>query len=136
VKKTDLAPWSAPGSARGPLDEEWLNANLTSVTYLALTPEEKAEAEAEAQWEAKLFKAIESGEIGRGKPGRRPGKSKKNTTARDVARACLTAAGGHSGKAKQAFIKQICALNHIGEDRAVNIWYEITEPDGRTRRVR
>jgi hypothetical protein len=136
VKKADLAPWPAPGSARGPLDEDWLNANLTSVTYSALTPEEKAEAESEAQWEAKLFKAIESGEIGRGKPGRRPGKSKKSDAVRAVAQVCLTAAGGHSGKARQAFIKQICALNHIGSERAVNLWYETTEPDGRARRVR
>jgi hypothetical protein len=102
------------------------------IKFPVLTPEDKAAA----AWDAKLFEAIESGAIGRKKPGRRPGKSKERDAVRAVAQECLTAAGGHSGKAKQAFIKQIRARNHIGSDRADNLWYEATEPDGHSRRVR
>ena len=100
------------------------------------TPEEKAKAEAEAQWEAKLHKAIASGEIGRERPGRKPGKSKVLDADRVLAQVCLNDARGRSGKAKAAFIKQVRARDHIKKDRAENRWYEVTEPDGRTRRVR
>jgi hypothetical protein len=130
VDKTDLAPFR--GVLAASVDELTAFIRDNKIEFPTPTPE----TEAEAQWEAKLFKAIESGEIGRKKPGRRPGKSKERDAVRAVAQVCLTAAGGHSGKAKQAFIKQICALNHIGSDRAENLWYETTEPDGRSRRVR
>jgi hypothetical protein len=106
------------------------------ITFPVLTPEEKAEAEAQAQWEAKLHKAIESGEIGRERPGRKPGKSKVLDADRALAQACLSNARGRSDKARKAFIKQVCAQDGIKSDRAENRWYEVTEPDGRARRVR
>ena len=68
--------------------------------------------------------------------GRRPGKSKVLDADRVLAQVCLNDARGRSDKAKAAFIKQVCAQDHIKSDRAENRWYEVTEPDGRTRRVR
>jgi hypothetical protein len=64
------------------------------ITFPVLTPEERAEAEAQAQWEAKLHKAIESGEIGRERPGRKLGKSKVLDADRVLAQACLNNARG------------------------------------------
>jgi hypothetical protein len=140
VKKR--APWPSPeeGSFRGPLamnaDELAAFISDSGITFPVLTPKEKAEAEAEAQWEAKLHKAIASGEIGRERPGRKPGKSKVLDADRVLAQVCLNDARGRSDKAKKAFIKQVCAQDHIKSDRAENRWYEVTEPDGRRRRVR
>ena len=131
------APWPLreDGSARGVLA---MNADeLAACTSdIVLTPEEKAEAEAEAQWEAKLHKAIASGEIGRERPGRKPGTTKVLDADRVLAQTCLKNARGRSDKAKKAFIKQVCAQDRIKSDSAENRWYEVTEADGRTRRVR
>ena len=133
-------PWPAEGSARAPLamepDELAAFIRDNGITFPVLTPEDKAEAEALAQWEAKLQKAIESGEIGRERPGRKPGKSKVLDADRVLAQACLNNARGRSDKSKKAFIKEVRAQDHIKSDRAENRWYEVTEPDGRTRRVR
>jgi hypothetical protein len=130
LKATDRAP------LRGTLamSEDELTAFIcdNKIEFPAPTPE----SEAQAEWEARLFEAIETGEIGRKKPGRKLGKSKERDAARAIAQTCLAAAGGHSGNAKRAFIKQIGALNHIERDRAKNLWYEVTEAAERTRRVR
>jgi len=74
--------------------------------------------------------------VSRLKTGPRLGKSKVLDADRVLAQACLNNARGRSDKAKKAFIKQVCAQDHIKSDRAENRWYEVTEPDGRTRRVR
>jgi hypothetical protein len=86
-----------------------------------------------------VIEAIESGAIGRKKPGRKPGESKeRDALVRAIAQACLNKAGGRSGIAKRTFVERVCAEMHIGRDRADNIWYEVTEAVGRTsaRRVR
>jgi hypothetical protein len=70
------------------------------------------------------------------KPGPKPGTSKASAAIRAMAQACLDAAGGRSGPAKQGFINRLRADRRIGEDRADNLWYEVTLADGRTRRVR
>jgi hypothetical protein len=92
VKTPDHAPF------RGPLaicdDELTAFIRDNKIEFPTPTPE----SEAEAHWEAKLFKAIESGEIGRGKPGRRPGKSKKSDAVRAVAQACLPRQADTRGK--------------------------------------
>ena len=74
--------------------------------------------------------------VSRLQPGPRPGKSKVLVADRVLAQVCLNDARGRSDKAKAAFIKQVRAQDHIKSDRAENRWYEVTEPDGRTRRVR
>jgi hypothetical protein len=145
VKKSDLAPWPAPGAARGPL--AWSDDELAGVirdngiAFPVLTPE----AEAEAQRENKFLEALESGvvreafesgAIGRKKPGRRPGTSRKRDAYRLLAQACLDEAAGRSKKAEQDFIKIACAQARITPERAKNCWYEATEPDGLTRRAR
>jgi hypothetical protein len=130
LKATDRAPFRSVLAMSE--DESTAFVRDNKIEFPTPTPE----SETEKRWEAKLFKAIESGEIGREKPGRKPGKSKERDAARAVAQACLAAAGGHGGNAKRAFIKRICPLNHIVRDRADNLWYEVTEAVGRTRRVR
>ena len=74
--------------------------------------------------------------VSRLKTGPRPGNSQVLAADRLVAQACLNDARGRADKAKRAFIKQVCAQDDIKSDRAENRWYEVTEPDGRTRRVR
>jgi hypothetical protein len=140
VKKRAPWPLREDGSARGvvAMNTDELSAVIrdNGIIFPVPTPEEKAEAEAEAQWEAKLHKAIASGEIGRERPGRKPGTSKVLDADRILAQVCLNDARGRSDKAKAAFIKHLCAQYDIKSDRAKNRWYEVTEPDGRTRRVR
>ena len=145
MKNTDLAPWPAPGTARGPLawsDEEhaaFIRDN--GITFPVLTPEAEAETQRENEFLEALEsgvvrEAFESGAIRRKKPGRRPGTSRKRDAYRFLAQACLDAAGGRSKKAEQDFIKIACAEANIGPERAKNCWYEATEPDGLTRRAR
>jgi hypothetical protein len=145
VQKTDLGPWPAPGTARGPL--VWSDDELADVirdngiTFPVLTPEAEAEAKRdneflEALESGVVREAFESGAIRRKKPGRRPGTSRKRDAYRFLAQACLDAAGGRSKKAEQDFIKIACAEANIGPERAKNCWYEATEPDGLTRRAR
>ena len=118
----------------GPL--AWSDDVLLAVSSVLGFPEPTPEEKAEAQWEDKVVAAIESGAIGRKKPGRKPGESKeRDALVRAVAQACLDKAGGRSGIAKQTFIERVCAEMHIGRDRADNLWYEVTEAVGRTRRV-
>jgi hypothetical protein len=74
--------------------------------------------------------------VSRLKTGPRLGKSKVLDADRALAQACLNNARGRSDKAKRVFIKQVCAQDRIKPGRAENRWYEVTEPDGRTRRVR
>jgi hypothetical protein len=135
LKKPDLGPWPAPGAARGPLawsDEE--HAAFIRDHHITF-PGPTAEPQPEARLEA-LNEAIESGAIHRKKPGRRPGESKeRGALVRAVAQACLDKAGGRTGIAKRTFIERVCAEMHIGRDRADNLWYEVTEAVGRTRRV-
>ena len=114
----------------------WRDDVLLAVTSVLGFPEPTPEAKVEAEREAKLFKAIESGAIDREKPGRKSGETRAREDERAIAQACLDEAGGHSGKAKRAFIKQICPLKSITEGRADNLWYEVTESAGRSRRVR
>ena len=149
MKKIDLGPWPAPGAARGPL--AWSDDELAGVirdnhiTFPGPTAESEPQPEArlEALNEAiesgaieAVIEAIESGAIHRKKPGRKPGESKeRDALVRAVAQACLDKAGGRSGIAKRTFIERVCAEMHIGRDRADNLWYEVTEAVGRTRRV-
>ena len=53
VQKTDLAPWPAPGTARGPL--AWSDDELAGVIRGMTVPEPTPEAKAEAEWEARAF---------------------------------------------------------------------------------
>jgi hypothetical protein len=149
VQKTDFGPWPALGTARGPLawsdDEHAAFIRDNHITFPGPTAESEPQPEArlEALNEAiesgaieAVIEAIKSGAIGRKKPGRKPGESKeRGALVRAVAQACLDKAGGRSRIAKRTFIERVCAEMHIGRDRADNLWYEVTEAVGRTRRV-
>ena len=127
-------------SARGPLamepDELAAFIRENGITFPVLTPEDKAEAEALAQWEAKLHRLSRAGRsAARSRAGSR-GSSKVLAADRLVAQACLKEAGGRSEKAKTAFINQIRAPDNVTSGTAKNRWYDATEPYGRTRRPR
>ena len=135
-----------PDYVAGPLAER-TDDELTAftrdigITFPVLTPEAIAEAQRENEFlealeSGAVREAFESGAIGRKKPGRRPGTSKKPAAYRFLAQACLDDAGGHSKKAERNFIEIACAEANIGPERAKNCWYEATEPDGLTRRAR
>jgi hypothetical protein len=111
------------------------------ITFPLLTPEAIAEAQRENEFlealeSGAVREAFESGAIKRKKPGRRPGTSRKGAAYRFLAQVCLNEAGGRSKKAEKEFIKIACAKAGITPERAKNCWYEATEPDGLTRRVR
>jgi hypothetical protein len=113
----------------------------TSKTFTERTPEAIAEAQRaseflEALESGVIREAFESGAIGRKKPGRRPGISRKRDAYRFLAQECLDEAGGRSKRAERNFIKIACRVAGITQERAKNCWYQATEPDGRTRRAR
>jgi hypothetical protein len=113
LKTTGLTP------IRGILAEDGGNLAAFS-TFPELTPEERAEGKAEAEWEDKLFKAIESGEIGRGKPGRRP--VCPGYLARAQER--LDEADGNFARARETFIEQQMKAQNITRKTAENRWAE------------
>jgi hypothetical protein len=101
------------------------------------------ESEAEAEWEAKLFEAIESGEIGRKKPGRIPGKLLARASDKEIADECLIKARGNTRSAMTAFINRVkkgmsekALKSGSADTTAERRWYAVTEAHGRTRRVR
>lgn len=130
MKKTDHPPFRGVLAMSGDELSAFIRDNKIEL------PTPTPESRAEAQWEEELFKAIESGEIGRKKPGRKVGKSKTNNSDDALAQACLDQAGGRASVAMQTFIKLVCAARPIQPERARNLWYEVTVSDGRTRRVR
>jgi hypothetical protein len=86
------------------------------IEYPVPTPE----SEAAAQWEAQLFEAIESGEIGRKKPGRKP-------TRRgylEMARKCLDEANGNFARARETFVQQAMKVRRIKRESAESRWAE------------
>jgi hypothetical protein len=82
------------------------------------------ESEAEQRWEAQLLEAIESGEIGRKKPGRKPVRPTYLARAREL----LDEAGGNYARAREAFIKQEMKSQNIKEKTAENRWAEAVGP--------
>ena len=139
MKKADCAP---PRGILAMSDAE-ISAFIrdNGITFPVLTPEAKAEAQRENEFlealeSGAVREGFESGAIRRKKPGRMPGTSRKRDAYRFLAQACLDAAGGRSKKAEKDFIKIACAEANIGPERAKTCWYEATEPDGLTRRVR
>jgi hypothetical protein len=118
VTKTDLGPWPAPGSARGPL--AWSDDELADVIRGMTFPEPTPEAEAEAQWEAKLFAAIESGAIERKSPGRKPVRA----VYLKMAQKCLDEANGNFARARETFIEQAMKFRRIKRESAQSRWAE------------
>jgi hypothetical protein len=81
------------------------------IEFFGPTPE----SEAEAGWEAKLFEAIESGDLGRGKPG--PQTTRTNDY-RQLRLECLREFPNDEKRAKARFIKRSGAKPR----RAQNVW--------------
>ena len=119
VQKTDLAPWPAPGTARGPLawsDEEhaaFIRDN--NIIFPGPTPESEPQPEArlEALNEAiesglieVVIEAFESGAIRRKKPGRKQEALGARPTGR-LRTQCLTKARGNARAAMTAFIDRV-----------------------------
>jgi hypothetical protein len=128
VKKPDLAPWPAlgaapwpaPGAGRGPV--AWSDDELSAVIRECKIefPGPTPEAEAEAQWEAKLHKAITSGAIERGDPGRKP----VRPSYLALAQKCLDEANGNSAQARETFIDQAMKTRGIQRNTAETRWAE------------
>jgi hypothetical protein len=132
--RNGLSKESLGALPRGPLgmsDDE--------LEFFTPTPESKAEAE----WEAKLFEAIESGEIGRGKPGRKQGKLLARASDKEIADECLIKARGNTRSAMTEFISRVkkgmsekALKSDSADTTAERRWYAVMEAHGRTRRVR
>jgi hypothetical protein len=92
---------------RGPLgmSDDELTAFIRDnrIKFPVPTPEDKVEA----AWWAKLFEAIESGGIGREKPGRKPGKLLARASDEEIAHDCLTKARGNARAAMIIFIDRV-----------------------------
>ena len=99
------------------------------------------ESEVEAAWEAEVFEAIESGEIGRKKPGRKTGKLLARASDEEIADECLTKAHGNTRSAMTAFIDRVkkgmsekALKSGSADTTAKRRWYEATESHRRTKR--
>jgi hypothetical protein len=120
----------------GPL--AWRDDVLLAVSgvigFPELTPEEKVEAEREAE----IFAAL-----ARKKPGRRPGRLLTRASDPQIANYCLTKARGNMKAAKRDFIASVKkgmskkALEKGSADTtALRRWYQATKADGGSRRAR
>jgi hypothetical protein len=132
LKTSDRAPILGVLAAS---DDEWASIRAE----LALEPPRDPVAEAE-QFE-KLLDAIESGAIGREKPGRIQGKQFARAGDRALADECLTKADGNKTVAMADFIEQVAASmseqarrNGNADETARKRWYLATEPNGATTR--
>jgi hypothetical protein len=86
------------------------------IEYPIPTPE----SEAEARWEAQLFEAIESGEIGRKKPGRKA----TRPAYLEMVQKSLDAADGNLARARATFIDRAMKFRSIKRESAESRWGE------------
>ena len=89
------------------------------IKFPVLTPEDKAEA----AWETRLFEAIERGEIGREKPGRKTGRSeKRDAKYLAFAEKCRNEAGANIGLARTKFLDGAGKELGITPETAADRW--------------
>ena len=139
VKKPDLAPWPAPGAARGPL--AWSDDELADVirdNHIAFPgPTAEFEPQPEARLEAlneavesgvieAVIEAIESGALRRKKPGRRPGEQpQRREDYLALYRECLSENAGNIGLADTEFVRRATAKFNVAKPSARNRLSEV-----------
>jgi hypothetical protein len=118
-----IRPRPAPAAVRGVLamSDDELTAFIrdNKIDFPTPTPG----SEVEAQWEATLFKAIESGEIGREKPGRRKGRSEeRDAEYLAFAEKCRDEADANIALTRTKFLDGAEKTLHITRDTAEDRW--------------
>jgi hypothetical protein len=110
VKKADRAP--PLGLLAMNSDQLAASLRYHKIEFSGPTPESEAEA--------KLFEAIESGALSRGRPGRK----QLRDHYRESAQKCLNEANGNITRAREAFLKREMKSQSIERKTAENRWAE------------